>query len=153
MRSARIFGAATVIVGLVVALSGGVASAAGKHPPACAALTFRPVPTGLSDGEQNAGLYKSRFGRIEVMATVKNGAAQNYFVEVNGKPPAAVTGKPPKSVETCAKIKRLGPVGNPPANCLGDKLAVLIDHTGEQRYVALYAHRGNEWHFCSIGGA
>ena len=39
-----------------------------------------------------------RFGRIEVVATVKNGEAQNYYVEVNGKPPPALTGAAPKSV-------------------------------------------------------
>jgi len=44
--------------------------AADREPPSCAAITFRPVPSGLADGAQNAGLYKSRFGRIEVVATV-----------------------------------------------------------------------------------
>jgi hypothetical protein len=34
------------------------------------ALGALPVPDGTSDGEQVAGLYKSRFGRIEVKATV-----------------------------------------------------------------------------------
>lgn len=153
MRSTRIFGVATVIAGVLVGLSGGVASAAGKHPPACAALTFRPVPTGLSDGEQNAGLYRSRFGRIEVMATVKSGEPVDYFVEVNDKPPAKISGALPASVSACAKAKRLGDVGNPPEHCLGDKLAVLIEHSGERRYVLLYAHRAGEWHFCSAGGA
>lgn len=152
MRTARIFGAA-VAMAVLAAMSVAQGQAADKEPPACAALTFRPVPSGLSDGEQNAGLYKSRFGRIEVMATVKNGEAQNYFVEVNGKPPGALSGTPPKSIETCAKVKRLGAVTPPPASCLGDRLAVLIDHTGAQRYVVLYAHRNGEWHFCSAGSA
>ncbi|HYM03359.1 MAG TPA: hypothetical protein VET85_10460, partial [Stellaceae bacterium] len=84
---------------------------------------------------------------------VKSGEAQNYFVEVNGKKPAAIMGKLPASVETCAKAKRLGAVGAPPDSCVGDKLAVLVDHSGDQRYVLLYAHRSGEWHFCSVGGA
>jgi hypothetical protein len=149
MRSAPVITALAVFGALIA----GPALAAGKEPPACAAITFRPVPPGLSDGEQNAGLYKSRFGRIEVMATVKNGEAVDYYVEVNGKPPAKLAGAPPASISACAKAKRLGPAANPPEHCLGDKLAVLIDHTGEQRYVLLYAHRGSEWHFCSAGGA
>jgi uncharacterized protein with FMN-binding domain len=151
MRSALALSAAASLVLLVAAAVPG--AAADKEPPACAAITFRPVPSGLSDGEQNAGLYKSRFGRIEVMATVKNGEATNYFVEVNGKPPAAVNGALPASVAACAKAKRLGPVGTPPTTCIGDKLAVLIDHTGERRFVLLYAHRSSEWHFCSVGNA
>ena len=131
----------------------GAALAAAKEPPACAAITFRAVPPGLTDGEQNAGLYKSRFGRIEVMATVKNGAAVDYYVDVNGKPPAKLDEALPASVSACAKAKRLGAVGEPPEHCLGDKLAVLIEHSGERRYVLLYAHRSGEWHFCSAGGA
>ena len=150
MRTARILGAAATVA-VLAALSLAQSRAADKEPPACAALTFRPVPSGMSDGEQNAGLYKSRFGRIEVMATVKNGEAQNYFVEVNGKPPGSLNGTPPKSIDTCAKAKRLGAVTTPPESCLGDRLAVLIDHTGDHRYVVLYAHHSGEWHFCSAG--
>ncbi|MGO8915752.1 MAG: hypothetical protein ACLQJR_07585 [Stellaceae bacterium] len=152
MRSAPVVTAVATLVLLAAAVAA-TARAADKEPPACAAITFRPVPSGLSDGEQNAGLYKSRFGRIEVMATVKNGEAVDYFVDVNGKPPSTIAGALPESIAACAKAKRLGGVGNPPEHCLGDKLAVLIDHTGAQRYVLLYAHRGNEWHFCSAGGA
>ncbi len=151
MRSAPV----TTILALCGALLAlpGIAVAAGKEPPACAAITFRPVPSGLSDGEQNAGLYKSRFGRIEVMATVKNGEPVDYYVNVNGKPPSKLGGALPASIAACAKAKRLGPVGNPPEHCFGDKLAVLIEHAEDQRYVLLYAHRTGEWHFCSAGGA
>ena len=151
MRSTRTILAMAILVGGSVA--GGASRAAEKEPPACAALTFRSVASGLPDGNQNAGLYKSRFGRIEVVATVKSGEAVNYFVAVNGKPPAAVAGALPQSVIACAKAKRFGAIGNPPEHCLGDRLAVLIDHTHEQRFVLLYAHRAGEWRFCSAGGA
>ncbi|HEX7967334.1 MAG TPA: hypothetical protein VF502_03885 [Stellaceae bacterium] len=150
MRSARIFGAAAMVAALVAAVP--VAStAANKEAPACAALTFRPIPSGSADGEQDAGLYKSRFGRIALKATVKNGEPHNYFVEVNGKPPAPIAGAVPSSVEACAKAKRLGAIGNPPESCIGDRFAVLVDHSGEQRHVLLYAHHRGEWRFCSAG--
>ena len=148
MRLARVLVAGAVVAG---AAASAIAGAAGKEPPACAALTFRPVPSGSTDGDQNAGLYKSRFGRIEVIASVKGGEAQTYRVEVNGKPPAAISGALPKTIVDCAKAKRLGAIGTPPERCLGDRLAVLIDHTGDRRYVLLYAHRGSDWHFCSAG--
>jgi hypothetical protein len=151
MRSTQMLIAAAVIAGLQATLFVGSVAAAEKTPPACAAVTFRPVPSGLADGEQNAGRYKSRFGRIDVVATVKSGEAQSYFVEVNGKPPAAVAGALPPSVEACAKAKRMGAIGTPPDHCIGDKLAVLIDHSGDKRYVLLYAHRSGEWRFCSAG--
>jgi len=70
----------------------------GKVPPACSAIKFRPVPSGMADGEQDAGLYKSRFGTIMVRATVKGGEAQDYFVVVNGKKPQAIAGGPPAHV-------------------------------------------------------
>jgi hypothetical protein len=129
----------------------GPSSAADKQPPACAALTFRPVPPGLTDGEQEAGFYKSRFGKIALKAVVTSGTPRNYFVEIGGKPPATVTGALPGSVALCAKAKRLGAIGDPPLVCVGDRFAVLVDHTAEQRYVLLYAHDRGEWRFCSVG--
>ncbi len=149
MRSARMFGAALVMA--LLAAVAAAAAAGNKEPPACAALTFRPVPSGTNDGEQDAGLYKSRFGRIVLKAVVKDGEPRNYFVEVNGKPPAPIAGALPRSLETCAKAKRLGAVGNPPDACIGDRFAVLVDHSGEQRHVLLYAHQRGGWRFCSAG--
>jgi hypothetical protein len=147
MRLARISVAAI----MVAAAWGGVTAAADRQPPGCAALTFRPVPPGLTDGDQDAGLYNSRFGRIALRAEVRNGQPRNYFVEVNGKPPVTLSGTLPDSVALCAKAKRLGAVGHPPPACLGDRFAVLVDHTGEERYVLLYAHDRSGWRFCSAG--
>jgi hypothetical protein len=127
--------------------------AAEKEPPACAALTFRPVSSGLADGEQKAGVYPSHFGRIEVVAQVRSGEAVDYFVRVNGKPPTALAGALPASVAACAKAKLRGTVGKPPEHCLGDRLAVLIDHVGDRRFILLYAHRSKDWTFCSAGTA
>ncbi len=136
---------------ILIAAVPATAASDSKEPPACAALTFRPVPAGSSDGEQDAGLYKSRFGRVTLRATVKDGKPRNYFVEVNGKPPAPIAGALPRSNEACAKAKRLGAVGNPPEACIGDRFAVLGDHTGEPRHVLLYAHQRGEWRVCRAG--
>ena len=152
MRATRLLCAMALGAAALLGEVGG-AAAADKQPPSCAAVTFRPVPAGTSDGEQDAGLYRSRFGRIEVKATVRNGKAVNYFVAVNGERPPPVAGAVPKNIESCARLKRLGPVGAPPKACIGDRLAVLIGHSGEQRYVLLYAHRNGEWRFCSAGKA
>jgi hypothetical protein len=151
MRSVPVI--STLAVFAAVLALPGVGVAAAKQPPACAAITFRAVPPGDSDGEQSAGLYKSRFGRIEVMATVKNGEAVDYYVDVNGKRLEKLEGKLPASVAACAKAKRLAAPENPPEHCVGDKLAVLIEHSGDKRYMLLYAHRSKEWQFCSAGGA
>jgi hypothetical protein len=105
-----------------------------------------------NDGEQDAGLYKSRFGRIEVKASVKEGAPENYFVEINGKPLQS-TGELPSAIALCAKAKRLPAPGAPDPACTGDQLQVLNVHSGDDRYVLLYAHRGSNWHFCSAGTA
>jgi hypothetical protein len=129
------------------------AAAIDRQPPSCAAIAFRPVATGGNDGEQEAGLYKSRFGRIVVKAAIKGGAAQNYFVEINGKPLGRAPANLPQSVADCAKAKRLGAPAKALDTCTGDRLTVLIDHSGEQRYILLYAHSGNAWRFCSAGTA
>lgn len=149
MGGARVLGAAA----LLVASGGPWAMAVEKQPPVCAAITFRPAPSGLTEGEQTAGLYKSPFGRIEVKAKIASGAPVDYFVEVNGKPPVVLSGAIPPSVAACAKAKRLGGVGTPPEHCLGDRLAVLIDHYADRRYILLYAQRGKDWYFCSAGSA
>lgn len=125
-------------------------AATGNAPPDCSAIAFRPMLAHTSDGEQDVGLYKSRFGRIEVKASVKGGATENYFVEINGKPLQA-TGSLPAVVGVCAKAKRLPSPGAPDPACTGDQLQVLNVHNGTDRYVLLYAHRAGAWHFCSAG--
>jgi hypothetical protein len=136
---------------IIAAAAGSAAAAMKKERPHCAALTFRPVPPDVTDGEQDAGFYKSRFGRIALKAEVTGGKPRNYFVEIDGKPPTALTGALPPGIAQCAKAKRLGAVGEPPPTCVGDRFAVLVDHIGEERYVLLFAHDRGDWRFCSAG--
>ena len=143
--------AAILAAVIIAAAAGSAAAATKKEPPGCAALTFRPVPPNLTNGEQDAGFYKSRFGTIELKAELTDGTPRNYFVEVNGKPPTALSGALPTSIAQCAKAKRLGPVGEPPPTCIGDRFAVLVDRIGEERYVLLFAHDRGDWRFCSAG--
>ncbi|HEY3916833.1 MAG TPA: hypothetical protein VGL83_03530 [Stellaceae bacterium] len=119
-------------------------------PPSCSAIAFRPILARTGDGEQDVGLYKSRFGRIEVKASVKGGVTETYFVEIDGKPLQAAE-QLPGAITGCAKAKRLpAPVAVDHA-CTGDQLQVLNVHSGDDRYVLLYAHRAGAWHFCSAG--
>ena len=129
-----------------------LAWSATKEPPVCASISFRPLPSGLTDGDQEAGLYKSRFGRIIVTGTVKGGQAEGYYVTVNDKrPPDA--GRLPPSVAFCAAAKHLPTPGKPEASCVGDRLQVLIDHSGAKRYVLFYARQSGKWGLCSAGTA
>ena len=68
-------GTALAVIFAVTASPGWAAAkpAAGKPAPSCAALAFRPVPAGTSDGEQTAGMYRSRFAKLELRASVQNG--------------------------------------------------------------------------------
>jgi hypothetical protein len=127
-------------------------AASEKTPPSCAAIAFRPVASGMTDGDQDAGMYKSRFGRIVVKATVKSGEAQDYYVEVNGKRPADAA-SPPASLASCAQSKKLPAPASASGACTGDAFKVVVDHTGNQRLVALYARNGKTWHFCRAGTA
>ena len=127
-----------------------VGAAPSSTPPDCSAIAFRPMLAHTNDGEQDVGLYKSRFGRIEVKASVKGGATQNYFVEINGKP-LQPAGALPSVVTLCAKAKRLPTPTTPDPSCTGDQLQVLNVHNATDRYVLLYAHHTGAWHFCSAG--
>jgi hypothetical protein len=136
----------------VVGLAPTVAWSQAKQPPSCAAITFRPLPDDVGDGEQEAGLYKSRFGRIFVKGMVKGGKVETYFVTVNNaRPPAAAN--LPASVGSCAAAKKLPAPAKPVDACVGDRLQVLIDHSSDKRYVLLYARSGGKWQLCSAGSA
>ena len=65
-----------------------------KGPPACSALTFRAVASGASDGEQQAGYYRSRYGTLALHADVKQGQPTDYFVLADGKRLAAAPAAP-----------------------------------------------------------
>jgi hypothetical protein len=145
-------GAIAVLVGAasLFAAAGAGLAAPSTTPPNCSAIAFRPMLARTGDGEQDAGLYKSRFGRIEVKALVKGGAAENYFVEINGKPLRSAS-ELPGAIALCAKAKRLPSPGVPDSACTGDQIQVLNVHSGDDRYVLLYAHRAGAWHFCSAG--
>jgi hypothetical protein len=138
-----------MIAGLAATSSDGMAAPSGA-PPNCSAIAFRPILARTGDGEQDAGLYKSRYGRIEVKATVKDGNPQNYFVEINGKRLTSAANLP-NAIALCAKTKRLPAPGAADPACVGDQLQVLNVHSGDDRYVLLYAHRAGAWHFCSAG--
>lgn len=126
---------------------------AGKEPPACAAINFRPLAAGMGDGVQTAGLYRSRFiGLLEVKSEVKGGQAGSYFVTINNNQPAAASNLP-KSIADCAAKKHLPAPAAASGTCTGERLAVLIDHASDKRYVLLYAREGATWHFCSAGTA
>ena len=132
------------------ALAAQKAAAGGKQPPACAAITFRPVAPGLPDGDQDAGLYKSRFGRIELKAAVKSGEAQNYFILFNGKPPAAVSGGVPKSADACLASKHVKlPVKSVNGACIGTRFRVVIDHSTGDKLAMLFGLQGDAWQLCS----
>ncbi len=117
----------------------------------CAAIAFHPIGPGRADGEHEAGYYKSRLGRIEVRASVKNGTAWRYHVSLDGALLAAVRGPLPSIVAACARAKRLSAPVQPDRSCLGDRLVVLIADADEHHYLLLYARHGHVWRFCSAG--
>ena len=145
---------------LFLALSLGVALLAApafaadkKGPPSCAAIDFRPVAQGMPDGEQDAGLYKSRFGRIEMKATVKGGAATDYQAVVNGKPLKALNALPQAAID-CAATKKIPATARSAAPC-GDaaKLRVVVTQSGADKILATYGLKGKSWNLCKMGTA
>lgn len=123
-----------------------------KEPPSCAAISFRPLTPDSGDGEHDAGVYKSRFGRIVVKGVARGGRVETHFVTVNNSRPAAAPNLPP-SVAACAAEKKLPAPGRTVEACNGDRLQVLVNRAGDRRYVLLYARQGSQWQLCSAGAA
>ncbi len=145
----------SVAIGLAAALASVPAAAATKAPgkaaPACSAITFRPLPAGTADGEQPAGMYKSRHARLELRAEVKQGSPVDYFVMAGGKRVTAAPANLPEAAASCAVAKKLPKPEAPAASCTGQRFTVVVAHAGDQRFALLYGQDGGNWHFCSAG--
>ena len=122
-----------------------------KAAPACGALRFRPLPSEISDGEQQAGMYHSRFARLELRAEVKQGEPIDYYVTSGGKRLAAAPASLPDAAASCAVNKKMPAPGAPASPCTGQGFTVVIAHSGDQRLALLFARDGSAWHFCSAG--
>ena len=147
----------SMTVGIGVALAAAVFPAAaatkapGKAAPACAAITFRPLPPGMSDGEQQAGMYKSRHGRLELRGEVKQGTPVDYYVTTAGKRIAAAPANLPGAAASCAAAKKMPKPESPASSCTGQRFTVVVAHDGDQRLALLYGQDGSSWRFCSAG--
>jgi hypothetical protein len=122
-----------------------------KAPPACAAITFRPLPSGMTDGEQQAGMYKSRHARLALHAQVKQGEPIDYFVIAGGKRLAPGPASLPEAATSCAAAKKMPPPGTPASSCTGQHFTVVVAHAGNERLAMLYALDGSTWRFCTAG--
>ena len=145
----------SVGAGLVVALAAFAPAATAKRPakapPPCSAITFRSLAAGMTDGDHEAGMYKSRFGRLELYGEVKQGNAVDYYVAASGKRVAAASGSLPDAAVSCAAAKKMPKPEAPASSCAGQRFRVLIAHAGDQRLALLYGQDGGSWHFCSAG--
>jgi hypothetical protein len=144
-------------IGLALGVVAATATAATKPPPAqkapptCAAIAFRPVPSGMTDGEQQAGMYKSRHAKLELHAQVKQGEAVDYFVIAEGKRLGAAPASLPEAAASCAAAKKMPGPGAPASPCTGQRFTVVIAHAGKDRLALLYGLDGSNWRFCSAG--
>lgn len=143
----------SVGTGLAVVLTAAavVAKGPGKAPPACSAITFRALAAGMTDGDHEAGMYKSRYGRLELYGEVKQGAAADYYVATGGKRVAAASSNLPDVAVSCAAAKKMPKPEAPASSCTGQRFRVLVAHAGDQRLALLYGENGGSWHFCSAG--
>ena len=143
-------------LGVALGLTVLVAAAATKHPvvkgpPACAALTFRAVPSGAGDGDQRAGFYRSRYGSLALHAEVKGGEATDYFVLADGKKLAPAPASLPDWAANCAEQKKLPKPAAATTPCTGQGFRVVLAHDDKERLALLYGSDGSAWHFCSAG--
>jgi hypothetical protein len=151
MRSTLAIGVGLAISFLAVAATAANKPPAQKAPPACASITFRPLPSGMTDGEQQAGMYKSRHARLALHAQVKQGEPVDYFVVAGGKRLAAGPPSLPEAAASCASAKKMPAPGTPASSCTGQRFAVVVAHAGNERLAMLYALDGSTWRFCTAG--
>jgi hypothetical protein len=130
--------------------TGPVAAAAEKGPPACAKILFRPLPSGQNDGEQEAGIYTSRYSHLELKGMVKSGEAQDYYLTARNKKLSPLTAVP-AAAANCAKDKKMPAPSKAAASCTGQRLAAVIAHSGKDKVALLYALHGKDWQYCSAG--
>lgn len=145
-----------VILAGALALAAGAAGpaaaqkAAGKKPPACAGITFRPLNPGLPDGEHMAGMYGSRFGRMELMGEVRGGQPASYHLLVKGKRLEPVQDVP-ASAHPCLKSKNVKVPFDRSEACVGPRYRVVVDSSGKQKLFMLFAIKGEDWALCQAG--
>jgi hypothetical protein len=104
----------------------------------------------MPDGEQQAGMYKSRYARLELRAEVKQGSPADYYVTSSGKRVGGVPATLPEAAAACAAAKKMPPPQASASPCTGQRFRVVVAHAGDQRLALLYAEDGN-WRFCSAG--
>jgi hypothetical protein len=126
-----------------------------KGPPACGAVSFRPLPAGMSDGDQQSGLYRSRYGSIVLLAKVQGGQPTDYFIQLNGKAPEPFSAALPKSADGCLKSKSVKlPVAKAQQGaCIGTRFRVVLDRSTQQPLALLFALQGDDWKLCSTAKA
>lgn len=135
--------------GLVVA-SADAAEKKGKTPPACGAISFRAAPAGLPDGEHDAGMYKSRFGLVELRVVIRGGLAVDHYMQMNGQRLPALSGGVPKGTDSCLKSKHVAvPAKTQSDGCTGTRFRVVLDRSGNRKVAMLFGLHGSEWQFCS----
>jgi hypothetical protein len=150
MRSTVAFGIGLALGSVAFSCSAATKPPA-KAPPACAAIIFRPLPQGMSDGEQQAGMYRSRHARLELRASVKQGTPTDYYVTAGGKRVAAAPASLPEAAASCAAAKKMPKPETPAQSCTGQRFTVVVVHAGSERLSLLYGLDGGSWRFCSAG--
>lgn len=153
MRQIALLSAAVLALTAAPALA---ADGGKKDPPSCAAISFRPVPQGTgTNGEFQAGTYKSRFGRMALISTLANGQPTGYWVTINGKMLTPLQGDLPKSVNSCLNSKNVKtPVEAAAPGCIGQRYRVVINNTTpQQKLFMLFTLDGDRWKLCQAGTA
>src|SRR6516162_8425394 len=151
MRSALTVGIGLALGFVLSPAEAATKAATQKAPPACSAITFHSLPSGMTDGEQQAGMYKSRHARLALHAQVKQGEPVDYFVVAGGKRLATGPASLPEAAVSCAAAKKMPAPGTPASSCTGQRFTVIVAHVGSERLTMLYALDGSTWRFCTAG--
>jgi hypothetical protein len=164
---------------LAVAPTIATAQVAGRPPPACEAIYFRPLSPGMTPGDHQVGMYRSGGARLELYGSGNGVGEVEYYMVVDGKriqdmdAPASMTTtkgyRLPAAIAKCVATKKMSKpeyrttpsLRGAPSRCSGQGLSVVVARAGDQRLALLYANCGNmscggylgPWQFCSAAAA
>jgi len=117
--------------------------------PECAAIILPGIPAGTTDGEQQAGFYKSSLGRLELHADVSAGVARDYNLNLPGRSLIPAARPWPRPVMVCLKAKGVAKSLRQTEDCRGGRFKIIMTRAGSTQYLLLYAMTKPEpWHLC-----
>lgn len=148
MQTSRIIAGAGFLLAATGLVIGTTGAATAKEPPACQAISFRPLVPGGPNADLEAGMTQGR--KVILMGTMRDGVPVDYYMVLNNQRPTTLLTSIAKGSEPCLKAKHVAvPVKAQTGACTGDRFRVVIYKSGSEKTAMLFGLHGDTWEFCN----